>query len=273
MLNKLIKYDFKAMNRYLIPVHIMLLITALLGRVLFVDRFLKNAESLTSVGEAALVIGVLLIVIIFMAAVFGTLALVGIYFYKNLFSDEGYLTQTLPVSRGKLLTSKTITGSLWIFVDETLVTFSVFFLIGGKVMKEIFINHRNEMWELMGIPGEVGYGIIILSIVVLFVVSAIANAATLYLSVVLGQLFSNHRVLGAVVVYFCINTVISIISSIVGATTGTMSMVVENGSGITFSMYNFCIKLFVMGAGLEAAIAVISCIVTYILMNRKLNMN
>ena len=38
MLRKLIKYDFKALSRYLIVIHAMLLITAVLGRLLFVGR-------------------------------------------------------------------------------------------------------------------------------------------------------------------------------------------------------------------------------------------
>ena len=108
MLRKLIKYDFKALSRYLIVIHAMLLITAVLGRLLFVGRLMSDPGRLSNAGAIATIIGIIIYVILFMTAVFGTMLMIAICFYKNLYSDEGYLTHTLHVTRGPLLFSKTV---------------------------------------------------------------------------------------------------------------------------------------------------------------------
>ena len=76
MLGKLIKYDFKALNRYLIAIHIMLLITAALGRFLFVERLIKNSGGLSDMGMVIMTLLILLYVILFMTALFGTLLVI-----------------------------------------------------------------------------------------------------------------------------------------------------------------------------------------------------
>ena len=83
MLRKLIKYDFKALSRYLIVIHAMLLITAVLGRLLFVGRLMSDPGRLSNAGAIATIIGIIIYVILFMTAVFGTMLMIAICFYKN----------------------------------------------------------------------------------------------------------------------------------------------------------------------------------------------
>lgn len=270
MLAKLIKYDLKSLNRFLIIIHIMLLVTAVLGRVLVVGRLMKNSDTISDAGAIILGIIILLFVLMFMVAAFGTLVLVGMHFYKNLFSDEGYLTHTLPVTRGELLASKTVSGSIWILIDEILLILSVVILIFVDPVVELFSEHKSEIWSALDLPDTLGYGKILLALLALCVISAVGSALTLYVSVALGQLFSNHRALGAVIVYFCVTTVVSIISGVVGAADGAAGIVVENG---TVMLYQFYVRLFWMAIGFELVPIVIFYLVTYILMQKKLNLN
>lgn len=271
MLGKLIKYDFKALNRYLIVIHGMLLITAAMGRFLFVGRMVQNPGSSPSeLGMIVMVVGILIYVILFMTAVFGTLLLIAIHFYKNLYSDEGYLTHTLPVSRGKLLASKTISGSVWALIDIILVISSVLILVLYKPTIQEFIVYKDEALTAMGFPASVGYGKIFLAIAVMFVISAVSSVMTLYVSITVGQLFSNHRVLGAIVVYFGINMVISIISGTIGAAFSISA--VANAMDESF-IYSFYCKTYLFAAVLELATIAGGYAATYLLMKKKLNLN
>ena len=52
-------------------------------------------------------------IILLTCAAFTTAIIIAVRFYKNTYSDEGYLTHTLPVKRGTLLLAKVIAGTIW----------------------------------------------------------------------------------------------------------------------------------------------------------------
>ncbi len=279
MLRKLIKYDFKALSRYLIVIHAMLLITAVLGRLLFVGRLMSDPGRLSNAGAIATIIGIIIYVILFMTAVFGTMLMIAICFYKNLYSDEGYLTHTLPVTRGQLLISKTVSGSVWMLLDMMMVILSLFILVLTRPVLDSFSSYWDELLSAMGFPASTGYGKILLAFAVLFIVSAVSNVVLIYVSITIGQLFSNHRVLGAVVVYFVINTIVSIISSIAGSaySMSTFSHAADESSfvmmvndGVIYQVYA---RLFLFSLVLEIILAIGAYTVTYLLMQKKLNLN
>lgn len=279
MLRKLIKYDFKALSRYLIVIHAMLLITAVLGRLLFVGRIMSDPGRLSNAGAIATIIGIIIYVILFMTAVFGTMLMIAICFYKNLYSDEGYLTHTLPVTRGQLLISKTVSGSVWMLLDMMMVILSLFILVLTRPVLDSFSSSWDELLSAMGFPASTGYGKILLAFAVLFIVSAVGNVVLIYVSITIGQLFSNHRVLGAVVVYFVINTIVSIICSIAG-TVFSMSSFIHSADESSFVMmvndgviYQVYARLFLFSLVLEIILAIGAYTVTYLLMQKKLNLN
>ncbi|EOS72659.1 hypothetical protein C817_05370 [Dorea sp. 5-2] len=279
MLRKLIKYDFKALSRYLIVIHAMLLITAVLGRLLFVGRLMSDPGRLSNAGAIATIIGIIIYVILFMTAVFGTMLMIAICFYKNLYSDEGYLTHTLPVTRGQLLISKTVSGSVWMLLDMMMVILSLFILVLTRPVLDSFSSYWDELLSAMGFPASTGYGKILLAFAVLFIVSAVSNVVLIYVSITIGQLFSNHRVLGAVVVYFVINTIVSIISSIAGSAY-SMSTFIHAADESSFVMmvndgviYQVYARLFLFSLVLEIILAIGAYTVTYLLMQKKLNLN
>lgn len=279
MLRKLIKYDFKALSRYLIVIHAMLLITAVLGRLLFVGRLMSDPGRLSNAGAIATIIGIIIYVILFMTAVFGTMLMIAICFYKNLYSDEGYLTHTLPVTRGQLLISKTVSGSVWMLLDMMMIILSLFILVLTRPVLDSFSSSWDELLSAMGFPASTGYGKILLAFAVLFIVSAVGNVVLIYVSITIGQLFSNHRVLGAVVVYFVINTIVSIICSIAG-TVYSMSSFIHAADESSFVMmvndgviYQVYARLFLFSLVLEIILAIGAYTVTYLLMQKKLNLN
>ena len=67
---------------------------------------------------------------------------IAVRFYKNLYTDEGYLMHTLPVTPRQLLVSKLTVGSLWSFLVTILTLWAVFLIMifGLPVMVKDDLN-------------------------------------------------------------------------------------------------------------------------------------
>ena len=76
--------------------HIILIIGCLMARFLVIDHLDFSADP----EEFAPVIALLIVVLtmLFSAISFGCCIMYAVRFYKNLFTDEGYITWTLPAS-------------------------------------------------------------------------------------------------------------------------------------------------------------------------------
>ena len=86
MLRKLIKYDLKALNRFLIIIHCFLMVFAVLTRFFLTGR-ITDLEVKTN--GILLALTIILYVILIIGVTFGTYIVIGIHFYQNLFSNEG----------------------------------------------------------------------------------------------------------------------------------------------------------------------------------------
>ena len=110
MLKKLLKYDWKSVSGLLLILHGILLAYTLIGRIGIAFGLSKYGDTLTgSVTEAyGIVSGIYILIYVFF--IMAIMVVTGVYlaarFHKNLFSDEGYLTHTLPVSPAKIMWSK-----------------------------------------------------------------------------------------------------------------------------------------------------------------------
>lgn len=146
MLGKLIKYDMKALNRFLILIHGFLLFAALLVRFFLTGRVLVE----TPKDGTLLGLSFLLFFLIIMSVSFGTFIVIAVRFYKNLFSDEGYLTRTLPVTSGQHLLSKTIAGSIWASLDMILLLASFYIISATPFVVDAFNSNKDLILRELG---------------------------------------------------------------------------------------------------------------------------
>jgi hypothetical protein len=104
MLSKLIKYDVKSTWRDFAGIYLAILLGVVI--VPLVIRNINNMIVNTAVGIVAfgIVVSVIVITVINLFKIYNT----------NIFSREGYLTMTLPVTATKIVTSKLIVSSMWI---------------------------------------------------------------------------------------------------------------------------------------------------------------
>lgn len=98
--------------------HIILIIGCLMARFLVIDHLDFSADP----EEFAPVIALLIVVLtmLFSAISFGCCIMYAVRFYKNLFTDEGYITWTLPASPLTQFWAKILSASIWYVLDLTI---------------------------------------------------------------------------------------------------------------------------------------------------------
>ena len=275
MLGKLIKYDLTSTSQVLILVHAFLLLSAFLMRIFMTGQI--QLEDVEDSSNILMALTILLYSLIVMGASFATSIIVAVRFYKNLFSDEGYLTNTLPVSRGILLLAKTISGGIWTAVDMALLLLSIYIVAFPPNVMELFQDNKEAVMEAMGftgsytlpsVPAIVGF------LLILSLLSGFSSVAMIYASVVLGQLFSSHRVIGAVACYFAISTIFSMISYAIMLVIGLSSQALVPSDGSS-SMYlgEYLGKTIQFSVVWSVITGIILYLITWKIFSRKINLS
>ena len=203
MLSKLLKYEFRATGRIMLPVYALLLVTAggtsvtgsLMGRYPE-STVLSIFRTLFMTLFAFTTFGVLLL----------TLVLMVYRFYKNLMTDEGYLMHTLPVKPWMAwgILSAVLAALMWTMVLS---------VTGGEnLFAGIFRGLRSLMESLSG--NATGC---IVGLVVLLLAAGLASYLRFYAAISLGHSFSNHKLLLSVVFYIGFGIAVQTILSVVTA--------------------------------------------------------
>jgi hypothetical protein len=219
MLKKLLKYDLRAIFKYwwiaaasslglavLCGLVIRLLNDTKLGQNTFFAIFAVLIIFLTVIGISAFMVS---------AEVF-----IFIRYYQNLFSDEGYLTFTLPVKRHQLLNSKLISAILISFatiVTVVLDSLTVLLLIFG------FCIFTPDFWgyifallqiSINGTLAEMGFWAIVYALEIIVLVLALGLFSTLMVFAAItfaAMITKKNKVLAAIGIYYGANSLISFI--------------------------------------------------------------
>ena len=135
MLGKLLKHEFKHSARYVTAIY------ACTAAVLLVMLFALLVK-ITWLSVAASMIlyfaGILVVVM--------TLVSVIKNFYDTLYTNQGYLSFTLPVKCSSLLVSKVIVSFIWIILSViALAVIGVMMICGEKAREKIYKKERNDV--------------------------------------------------------------------------------------------------------------------------------
>lgn len=211
MLGKLMKYEFKATSRMLLPINGAMLLFALINRLFIELNFFETTNMVISALGAVMAIMYVMVII---AAFVITLIVIIQRFYKNLLTDEGYLMFTLPVKAHSHITSKGIVGFVWYLVSFVVCALSIFILVVDQnVMKGLSQFFTEDLPRYIQVMG--GDGIVILiEVLVLFLLTFVSGVLMIYCSIALGSLFHNHKILGSFGMYLAINFVMQTIGTI-----------------------------------------------------------
>ena len=147
------------------------------------------------------------------ASAVGTELLVFIRFYKNFFTDEGYLTFTLPVSRKNLLFSKTLNALIWTAAQAILMFICIFLVILIGVPVSVGYDFFRELtYTFSALFAEVGLWSVIYALEILFLIicSMLFSISLIHFCITMGAMLAKKaKVLAAIGIYYAANMIFS----------------------------------------------------------------
>lgn len=253
MLRKLLKHEFRATGRVMLPLYLVLLLTAFGANV--------STRGLMDTRYRILdVLGVLLIVA-FVVAIIGVCVMSMVVmvqrFYKNLLQDEGYVMLTLPVSIHQQVWSKLIVSAVWFAATVIAVIFACCIMaydVGAiKLVLEAMAGVLKELQEITAYYAVNGTAIV-LEFVVLCFLGCCAMCLQFYAALAVGHSFANHKMAWSVAFFFIFQFVMQMVSS--------MLVIFADVSGLDYFLANY-IHLSHMAAIHALMLALIVCVVIY----------
>ncbi len=268
MVKKLFKHECFALGRVLLLVQGILLAVALSTRVIQffeADHFAYNM---------VLVLAVIVLVIANLVNLMAPLVMGVVRYYKNLFTAEGYLSFTLPVTPAQHLFVKLSATLVFQLLAVCVSLVSVVIATAGEVLSEIglavqyLLNHLNIVAQ--------GH-------TVLFVIEWIVLCAVVFLSQLLlyygcisiGQLSrKKNRVLAAVGVYFGYYVIVQIISTVFTIVMGIISDNMEIADYVSTAQETIA-AIHIGLCGLIVWTLIVSAVyflISHTIMRKKLNL-
>lgn len=297
MLGKLMKYEWKNIWKAGTLMLLGMLVVTVIGCVVLrmpggvVTGLLDNNDINATQSWFVLssfVATLILYVIMLLASTWGMLIFLGIRFYRSMYTDEGYLSHTLPVTANQLFLSKILVSGVWYLFITIGIGISVVALIVSLMtgllnigeLSSVLTQYNGNIWEFMAdafyelgrtYEEEMGINLshYVITLLLTYVAGPFITMVTLFGALTIGQLSSKHKGFMGIMVY----AGVTILSSIIGSTVQSAFMfganVANSASGITVST-NSAYDINVI---ISLLIAAIMYGVSYYIMNRKLNLD
>ena len=208
MVKKLFKHEFLSYARAMAIVYGILLTMAAATRI--ISLFESDTDAYAVIrffSDATYAVSA--------AATIGFAFVMGIVrFYKNMFTAEGYLTNTLPVTADQHILVKTVAAVSVNWLSAIVVLLSVFIAIPYDKIRTFlqdFLFIYDQILEL----DRIQLLWIGLEYFILLLISSFSSVMLYYACISLGQLSRKNRILAAVGVYFAYYILTQIVSTIV----------------------------------------------------------
>lgn len=276
MLGSLIKYEFKATYKMFFLLYALVLFFGFVIKYMIVtdsnfsiiiDYYFKD----TSLVELAY-LGVTFTYLILLAAV-GVLTIFIIVrrFYKNMFSDTGYLMNTLPVEPWKHILSKLFAAVVWLFCGMGVCFFSIVIILSNEMTFYEILDYFTDVIILIFSEEKSAY--LFISFIVYFFVQQTANIMTVYLALSIGQLFNSYRKTMAFTAFIVINVVTNVLAIFLYNKLFTTVNMEYNTIEYNVNLeVDYFLNMFIMGIIINAIIFAAGFVVTNYIMKNKLNL-
>lgn len=223
MLGKLLKYELKANILFYI------IMTAVIAGMTIatcgsIELMIRTEMENPYLALSCISVIMLYIVILVAASIFTTVIIFK-RFYSNNFSQEGYLTFTLPVTATEVYWSKFISALIWEVWTYGLIILS----LAGILLCPSFDITIADVMDAVSFFADIygsSIGVVILY-VFQYIVSIVYAIVLMYLAICIGQNFNVHRVIGAIGSYFVVSWIVNIISSVLSTTVLVIWSVIE----------------------------------------------
>ena len=216
MLGKLIKHEFRATGRIMLPLlGAELLLSVLAGLSV---RGLDRIEDMGFLGMSYVTTLVVFILGLFALWVVAFVLMIQ-RFYKNLLRDEGYITMTLPASVDAQIWAKLLVSFVWFVAVAVIIVITILILasIGtrGNLLQILGFDAQRREILREGIA-QVGGGNIALFALEYLLFSFIGSCAGCllwYSAMAIGHSAADHKMLLSFVAFFVIYIALNTITS------------------------------------------------------------
>ena len=221
MFSKILKHDIKSIGRFWWIIAISTVGISILGSLAL--RFVleiseANLDSTLIVTMATIFSTLFSMLSIFaiVASMLVTQILVYLRYYKHFFTDEGYLTFTLPVSRRQLLLSKTLNAFIWLCAHTVLmiVCFLIFIAIAPTAADgPLVIDVVTSVPDIFGFiwDGVEAWTIVYtVELLLMLILSTLFSINLAHMCITIGAVVAKKmKLLAAIGIYYGVNIVIS----------------------------------------------------------------
>ena len=205
MLGKLIKYDIRSTWRDFAGVYLSIILGVIIVPQLFNHFNSETINLLAGFIGTAIVITTIVIMIMMLFRIFNT----------NVFSKEGYLTMTLPVSSTQIVISKLLVSTMWIILTGfvSVIGILIFVLNLGSVPPVQITEAIGDLLSLLN-----GHRVLTIALLIfMLIVSAVKEIAKLFLacSVAHLKMLGRARIFVGILTYFVLSWAETLILEVV----------------------------------------------------------
>ena len=227
MVKKLFKHEFAFYWRIMSIVYLILFTVAGANRIIQCFENDSTAYSIVFT-VSCITYGICLIAALGFGFVLGI-----VRFYKHLFTAEGYLTLTLPVTPSQHILVKVVSAVCVQVVTSLMIALSVCIITAGQMLVEIWKAAAylfGKIYEAIGAQSIAIGGEVLL----MFVLSLCASIMLYYTFISIGQLFKKNRILAAVGAYFVYYIASQVVSTVLMV---MFSLLVASGAFDNFAVW------------------------------------
>lgn len=269
---KLLKYDFLSFRRYALPLGIVILAMGILSGALQCVIEILTPDTAVAV-DLALSVALTAISSLSLICYLATFICAGILcvavlyrFYGTMYTDEGYLTHVLPLSKRSLVFGKVLFGYLAVVGTGAAVMLSLFishlipFCVIGYNYYELYFYGFGSESLFLEILAE-----LLAALEILLLISSTLLLA--YLSITLGAArYRKHKIFAALITFFAVEAIVSIVSTI-------FELVLIPVLNLSEWYVVYVLLFKATNILLYAGVTVVSYIMTYRVIDRSLNLD
>ncbi len=269
MVKKLLKHEFVYYFRTFSVAMPIVLVIAVMAR-LFRMFGIENPVQLLTVVSSHLLLVVACFALLGLSTWFSI-----IRFYKNMYSQEGYLTFALPVSNNAHIFAKLFAAIICEAACVLTICLAGIIALSGEILGDMVLAlsiAKDFLFDACGVANCITYAF---ELILIFFFSAVSSILLSYACITVGQTAKKNRIFMAVVayfVYYVATQVVSTVFSILFVIFGLSGLF--NGIALWFVEHPFAaihIELC-LGWLITAAMSAAFWIVTHRIMSKRLNL-
>ncbi len=196
MVKKLLKHEF---IYYFRTFGMFLPIVLAVGVVTRIFLFLDNGSVISELATAS---SVFMLIVACVALILLSSVVSVVRFYKNMYSSEGYLTFTLPVTNSEHIFVKLLATTVCEAICVVTVIAAGAIAISGELFMDLIRGLGNALRAFFSLYGAANAVAFIIEAILLFILSAVSGTLLYYACITVGQMAKKNRILMAFGAYF-----------------------------------------------------------------------